>query len=403
MVLLAVGVAGCGRVGYGSVENVLRSDAAGDAGAAVDGEITRLDGGTMPSDARTDGGSADSSTDANDAAADGGTCSRRVDVLGLGWSHTCVVAEGALYCWGANHNGSLGLGDRGPGTERLTPTRVGAWNDWTFVNAGNTHSCGLRAGGALYCWGGGEGLVPTEVMPGSRWRFVAMGANSICAIRDTGTLWCWGTNLDGEVGTGDTTERVAPVQVSTDTTWTQVGTGIRHTCGLNGGTVYCWGGNAFGQLGLGDTMPRLEPTAVVSGKTDLLVGANSSCARTGAGDVSCWGSAVDFGGGTTTPAPLGGTWLSLSPRGGDHACGFQSDGAWCFGRNHRAQLGLGFESTREPPTRLPMMFDVVDPAANHTCALRGGELWCWGQNENGQVGVGTFSALEVTPARICVP
>ncbi len=49
--------------------------------------------------------------------------------------------------------GQLGLGDREP---RLTPARVGEHADWIAITAGADHTCGLRAGGALECWGAGD-------------------------------------------------------------------------------------------------------------------------------------------------------------------------------------------------------------------------------------------------------
>ena len=46
-----------------------------------------------------------------------------------------------------------------------------------------------------------------------------------------------------------------------------IAAGSSHTCAIvNNGDVKCWGYNYFGQLGLGDTINRLNPTAVSVGE-----------------------------------------------------------------------------------------------------------------------------------------
>jgi hypothetical protein len=57
------------------------------------------------------------------------------------------------------------------------------------------------------------------------------------------------------------------------------------------GEVYAWGGNGFGQLGLGDTRNRLTPTQVPGlGRVKAIaVGLEHSLALTESGEVYAWG------------------------------------------------------------------------------------------------------------------
>ncbi len=73
--------------------------------------------------------------------------------LGL---HTCVVeTTGALWCFGPNESGQLGVGDL---DTRFDPARV-AGSEWTDVTTGSDFTCGLRASGAIFCWGDGDAEV----------------------------------------------------------------------------------------------------------------------------------------------------------------------------------------------------------------------------------------------------
>jgi len=49
---------------------------------------------------------------------------------------------------------------------------------------------------------------------------VSAGGSHTLAIKSDGTLWAWGWNEYGQLGLGNTTDQHSPVQVGTDTTWT---------------------------------------------------------------------------------------------------------------------------------------------------------------------------------------
>ncbi|MDP2955335.1 MAG: RCC1 domain-containing protein, partial [Longimicrobiales bacterium] len=90
--------------------------------------------------------------------------SLRFDRLAAGGSHTCGVAAGSLYCWGAGSSGQLGDG----GSQiRGNPTRVSG--AFAQVLAGWSHTCALDPDGAAWCWGsGGSGQLGSGNYAGSQ-------------------------------------------------------------------------------------------------------------------------------------------------------------------------------------------------------------------------------------------
>lgn len=73
--------------------------------------------------------------------------------------HACAVQEGALYCWGGNPLGQLGVGDV---LDRRVPTSTamdGSAPDLTIadlpkaVAVGGAHTCVIAADKQVYCWG----------------------------------------------------------------------------------------------------------------------------------------------------------------------------------------------------------------------------------------------------------
>lgn len=246
-----------------------------------------------------------------------------VTELASTYDHTCAIdEEHALFCWGANAEGQLAQDDPfpGPGVDRATPVQVGVDRDWLVADAGEGHTCGIRAPGNLWCWGrnsdGEQGLgpgapgqtrTPGRAGTGEDWRDVRVGQQTSCGLRGPGTLWCWGGNDFGEGGLGDTAQRDEPTQVGAFDDWTVISLDTFHACGVRAtGALYCWGRNIEGQLGLGDAEARLTPTRV---------------------------DAAD-------------DWISVAA-GRFHTCALKRDrSVLCTGQNNVGQLGLGDTMTR---------------------------------------------------------
>ena len=101
---------------------------------------------------------------------------------------------------------------------------------------------------------GVAGKVGIRQLPSTSDRLDAGGIHSFSLKRDD-TLWAWGANSYGQLGLGDTTNRMSPVQVGTETEWKSVSAGLYHTLAIkNDGTLWVSGRNNGGQLGLGDLL-----------------------------------------------------------------------------------------------------------------------------------------------------
>lgn len=199
--------------------------------------------------------------------------------ISAGSGHTCAVAaEGIGYCWGDNQDGELGIGTLDNSVTRAVPVRVTGGLIFASISAGGAHSCGITTADQGYCWGGDmtgalgngwspEGLVgaPGPVAGEHQFSWLDAGWSHTCGVTTSGQAYCWGQGHYGKLGDGSTAIHIeqTPVPVSGSLFLASITTGL-HTCALTAsGEAYCWGRNRYGQLGDGTTDDRATPVRVV--------------------------------------------------------------------------------------------------------------------------------------------
>jgi alpha-tubulin suppressor-like RCC1 family protein len=197
--------------------------------------------------------------------------------LACGTYHTAVIlADGTVRTVGKGGNGQLG--DNG-GTQRNTPVQVwGISSSAVAVAAGESHTAVLLADGTVRTFGNGQFgqlginvssgnyLTPVQVWGiSSSATAVACGDFHTAVLLADRTVRTFGTNLYGQLGVNDTTQRNTPVQVLNISTATAVAGGYYFTAILlANGTVRTFGRNEHGQLGVNDTTNRLTPVQVLN-------------------------------------------------------------------------------------------------------------------------------------------
>jgi alpha-tubulin suppressor-like RCC1 family protein len=291
------------------------------------------------------------------------------------------------------------------------------------IGAGASHNCIAKTNKTAWCWGdntsGQAGDMTTNSPKSLPVQVTTLGMTAVqvaggnghsCARKDDGTLWCWGKNDKGQLGDGTTmTPKTTPVQVTAlGFTVAYVATGSNHTCARDtNNKLYCWGDNTYGQLGDGLTAARSSPfelTGLGANVAGIVASLNHTCALTVDKKLWCWGRnhKGQLGQGSTSalqPSPMEVTALGATVTDVSislaHTCALKDDGTvWCWGENLYAQIGDGTAIDKSLPakTNIPQDTKIIDVSAGryHTCA-RGadGSLWCWGWNSSGQIGDGT--------------
>ncbi len=383
----------------------------------------------------------DDTLQAASAAARPGQEPVSTQVAASGGQSCAVTAAGAVRCWGSNSSGALGDGTT---TDSATPVSVTGLGPGSArsVALGGAFGCGLTTDGAVRCWGsnhdgtlggpyGSHSTVPVDIPRLGAGTTVQLttGRKHACAVTITGATRCWGSNSSSQLGIGMEKggSTIMPSLVSGlgPGTTRQVDANHLSTCATRtDGAAQCWGANVVGALGDGTQVERNRPSQVSglgTGTTaQVSVGVHGGCAVTAGGAVRCWGDNAQGelgypheGGGqywSLVPvevATLGaGSTIAVDASGSGFNCALSSLSATvCWGANSDGTLGTG-SSGASRPTPGPVdglgRGTTVRVATGyaHACAVTTeGQVRCWGDNSYGQIGDGTFDQ-RVSPVRV---
>ncbi len=337
-----------------------------------------------------------------------------------------IKADGTLWAWGSNLNGSLGLGDK---VNRNYPVQVGTDTDWVDISTGAFHTLALKEDGTLWAWGfndvGSTGtgkteqyvLVPTQVGTDSNWLEISAGYGHSLAIKKDSSLWAWGFNFAGQVNGSGKQAIMTPVLVNDSLNWKQVEAGGLHSTAIQSdGHLWTWGFNGNGELGNGSTRKVTEPELIDSSHTYLMVSAGFQATYAIRSDSTLW--SWGFNGNSelgidttlthsTIPLQIGRdsnwTWVVA---GSVYGFAMKIDSSlYAWGSNTLGQLGLGDKINKKTPQQVGDAHWSTIAAATgaitqqgifgaHTLGLKGDNTVICGTGANyiGQLGDSTSTS-----------
>ncbi|XP_070347416.1 secretion-regulating guanine nucleotide exchange factor isoform X33 [Equus asinus] len=282
-------------------------------------------------------------------------------------------AAAALFAWGANSYGQLGLGHK---EDVLLPQQL---ND--FCKPG----CVRRITG-----GGGHSAVVT----------------------DGGSLFVCGLNKDGQLGLGHTEDVLyfTPCRSLLGCPIQQVACGWDFTIILTGnGQLLSCGSNSFGQLGVPHGPRRcVVPQAIEPLRekvVSIAAGLRHALAATASGIVFQWGTGLASSGRRLCP----GETLPLFLTAKEPSRVTETGKVFTWGRADYGQLGRKLEShenwkldkqglslpcprpQKSTPSPLHCLMGATEVScgSEHNLAVIGGACYSWGWNEHGMCGDGT--------------
>ncbi|KAL1110115.1 hypothetical protein AAG570_008192 [Ranatra chinensis] len=200
-------------------------------------------------------------------------------VIGAGFSHSCIIVHGNAYTWGSTAFGCLGTGPSYP--RIIGPTIIDMFPNIGIrvlsVSCGRTHTIVLTNNG-VYAWGSnrygqlGVGNVIQSWFPrnieffeNSNIIHVSAGQYHSIAIDSNYRVFTWGWGVHGQLGHGNVEDYNVPKIVDSlsnqEITWSCGG--HAHTLFLDvNGNVWACGSSVFGQLGTGANIKSSIPLQV---------------------------------------------------------------------------------------------------------------------------------------------
>ncbi|MFK8003569.1 MAG: MopE-related protein, partial [Polyangiales bacterium] len=348
-------------------------------------------------------------------------------------------APGQLVCDGGctdTDNDPLNCGGCGNDCGVGGACNLGVCDPIIKVVSGRAHSCALRGGGAVVCWGDNSlGQVDADTRTGTRPTpqvipvipsavDIAAGADHTCIVGSDTSVWCWGENGNDELGRGAasgdgyTQTPLPPAPTS------RIFAGGSHTCIIStAGLLQCWGFNDNGQAGdPGEVAPpttvptAILPSSVSFDASDVSMGSGFTCAldvrSASVATLGCFGENGSFELGTNaasgptnfmlTDFPFVDPPLPQMAGGNHHTCAALAGQMECWGGNDHGQCDPGTLGTNVLPSQslMPPIGNVFECATrnNATCALTDTGVWCAGENNDGAIQGVLVPGLEVDDA-----
>ena len=324
-----------------------------------------------------------------------------------------ITEDGALYVWGKNSYGQLGVGDE---VNKNTPTKVNLPSKIKELITTGSSVYAILEDGSLYSWGensyGQLGVgdevnknTPTKVnLPGKIKELITTGS-SVYALMEDSSLYSWSENSDGQLGVGDKINKNTPTIVNLPGKIKKLITSSSASYAiLEDGSLYAWGYNGYGQLGVGDEVNKNTPTKVnlPSKIKELITTGLSVYALMEDSSLYSWGenSYGELGVGdevnknTPTKVNLPGKIKELiTTTNGSSVYALMEDSSlYSWGYNSYGQLGVGDEVNKNTPTKVNLpgkIKKLITSSSASYAILEDGSLYAWGYNYYGELGVGS--------------
>uniref|UniRef100_A0A3Q2DP84 HECT and RLD domain containing E3 ubiquitin protein ligase 3 n=1 Tax=Cyprinodon variegatus TaxID=28743 RepID=A0A3Q2DP84_CYPVA len=209
-------------------------------------------------------------------------CDHSISQVMCGNQHCIALSrDGQLFTWGQNTNGQLGLGKGEPSKLTPHPLKSLAGIPLAQISAGGDHSFALSLSGAVFGWGknraGQLGLndrqdraVPCHIkfLRSQKVVYISCGDEHTAALTKDGGLFTFGDGSRGQLGHGASNNELLPRRVLElmGTEVSQIACGRHHTLALvpSSSVVYAFGCNSHGQLGTGTLGDSRSPLPVKS-------------------------------------------------------------------------------------------------------------------------------------------
>jgi hypothetical protein len=196
-----------------------------------------------------------------------------------------LKSDGTLWAWGDNNRGQLGVGNNtsiygltNDNIASIVGNTNGTFSNWKCVSCGSEHTLAIKNDGSLWGWGRNSEYqlgqnnttnknAPIQITSSYDWKSVSASNLVSLAIKNDGTLWSWGTNYNYLLGMNSNStsaQRKIPTQVGTDTDWKMIDINSISAYGLKtDGSLWFWGDNDGYVMG-SSTSSYYEPTKFVS-------------------------------------------------------------------------------------------------------------------------------------------